>query len=476
MSSVNQMSPSDSANPPVDGYDRFLPDEYTRRLGKINESNRVIASSDIVNASGALVVAKGTEISANVAEKILKHRLNASLEEQISLTRSMSGDDLHQEFKLFLELNEDYQKLHSNFGNDQLLHDLCRYYANYPLLVQKMTVFAAEMRTEFPRALFCAWLAQLLAVRLELPELERPQIFLAALFQDIGLLHLPSNVLHAAGNPALTKMYSSHPLISATFLKMVPYVPETIASLARIHHEDFEGTGFPYEVAVQKLPVASQILVACNLLYEYMHGTDNPSFMLGQLRPVFRVFSSIYHRGVFSELFTFASVCTQSLPDIASDADRYKALVSSLLFKHPFLARWFKEVQVITVKLWEVTKGKNIGSLMNIAQSIRITVSSTGVLSEGMARWVSHVEETLPPEAAEEMQDILMLQWILEGLLSRYLVCLESLLTQADPGLQRLHPEITKTVDEMTTLREHLCPEAEDDEDALNLESLFSDS
>jgi len=105
-------------------YDRFLPDEYSRRLGKINKTNQVLANQDIHNESGLLIISKNSEVSTDIVNKIMKHRLASPLEEQVSLTTSLTPEQLYSSLKSYISSNNEYQYLHSEFSAEHELQSI----------------------------------------------------------------------------------------------------------------------------------------------------------------------------------------------------------------------------------------------------------------------------------------------------------------------------------------------------------------
>jgi hypothetical protein len=61
-----------------------------------------------------------------------------------------------------------------------------------------------------------------------------------------------------------------------------------------------------------------------------------------------------------------------------------------------------------------------VASLQSVGKAIWTTDSSTGLLAEGLVRWMSHVEEHLILDAVEEMQDIYVLQQVFRYQLIRF--------------------------------------------------------
>lgn len=78
---------------------------------------------------------------------------------------------------------------------------------------------------------------------------------------DIGKLHLPSAVLHKPG--ALTKkewdVVRRHTEAGYSIVCQVPDVPQATLDIVRLHHERFDGAGFPLGLKGEQIPLAARM-------------------------------------------------------------------------------------------------------------------------------------------------------------------------------------------------------------------------
>ena len=114
-------------------------DYYAQHLAKVGEYNRVNITAPIQNESGALVANIGTPLTEELAEKISRHRLTQRLDLSVALEEKLTGNDIvsylinerqHPEAKALLAKRiaiDDFEREASKL-------------ANYPLLLQKLTV------------------------------------------------------------------------------------------------------------------------------------------------------------------------------------------------------------------------------------------------------------------------------------------------------------------------------------------------
>ena len=103
--------------------------------------------------------------------------------------------------------------------------------------------------------------AAALARRLDLPDLDRQAVEIAALLHDIGKLAVPEHILSKPGplTPDERKKMQMHAQIGAEIVSAVPF-PCPVAPLVRSHHERWDGTGYPSGLRGEQIPIGARIL------------------------------------------------------------------------------------------------------------------------------------------------------------------------------------------------------------------------
>ena len=103
--------------------------------------------------------------------------------------------------------------------------------------------------------------AAALARRLELSEMDRQAVEIAALLHDIGKLAVPEHILSKPGplTPDERKKMQMHAQIGAEIVSAVPF-PCPVAPLVHSHHERWDGTGYPAGLRGEQIPLGARIL------------------------------------------------------------------------------------------------------------------------------------------------------------------------------------------------------------------------
>jgi len=103
--------------------------------------------------------------------------------------------------------------------------------------------------------------AAALARQLDLSDLDRQAVEIAALLHDIGKLAVPEHILSKPGplTPEERKKMQMHAQIGAEIVSAVPF-PCPVAPLIRSHHERWDGQGYPSGLCGEQIPIGARIL------------------------------------------------------------------------------------------------------------------------------------------------------------------------------------------------------------------------
>ncbi len=108
------------------------------------------------------------------------------------------------------------------------------------------------------------------------PEKILPNIYSASLLHDLGKIGVPEFILNKKSKLTETEfnIIKSHPVIGAHILKKISTLPE-FATVARSHHERFDGSGYPDGLKGTDIPELARIVAVADA-YDAM--TSNRSY------------------------------------------------------------------------------------------------------------------------------------------------------------------------------------------------------
>ncbi len=106
-----------------------------------------------------------------------------------------------------------------------------------------------------------------LARELGLSEDETEALRAASVLHDIGKLAVPEHIISKPGKltPEEFEKMKIHPLVGAEILEQVEF-PYPVVPIVRAHHEKWDGSGYPYGLAGEAIPIGARILAAVDCL------------------------------------------------------------------------------------------------------------------------------------------------------------------------------------------------------------------
>jgi hypothetical protein len=104
-------------------------------------------------------------------------------------------------------------------------------------------------------------LATAAAERLDLSEYQCSSVYYAALLHDIGFVGVSDGVLNKPGSlsDAERELIRSHAQIGHDLLREVPIL-ESVAGIVRLHHERYDGQGYPEGLKGDAIPIEARIV------------------------------------------------------------------------------------------------------------------------------------------------------------------------------------------------------------------------
>src|ERR1700739_937980 len=106
-----------------------------------------------------------------------------------------------------------------------------------------------------------------LAKELRLSEDETEALRAASVLHDIGKLAVPEHIISKPGKltPEEFEKMKIHPIVGAEILEQVHF-PYPVVPIVRAHHEKWRGSGYPFGLAGDAIPVGARILAAVDCL------------------------------------------------------------------------------------------------------------------------------------------------------------------------------------------------------------------
>ena len=406
-------------------YDLNTPDAYAGHLADVNESIQVVATEDIYNSNGMLLIKKGLDLKPDIARRVLNHKLVKPLEMQVDVEETIGAQRLYEDISRLIENFADCKTIHRALKLDNPLVLECRHYAEYGLIRQKMTVMAERLPQFYQKALFCAWFSLALAHQLKLSPLNCEASFLAGLTHDIGLLHIDPTILDKQSDYTADewRAMQSHAVIGDMILSHVEGLPEATRRAVREHHERSDGSGYPMGLFEEQVRVEGQLVAMADMLLAIAEKRqqDSPQVLsLSDLIPVLQINSTVHTAQAYAVTINTLKLLEHA-PSPSVDLALLTETVSRLLTQRRDLEMRFEQLHSLKPHLGsDRQQHHQLRSARLILQRLWITVTGSGLLSDPLARWLEHVRQEGLEIAAPELAEITLmyqeLDWQLKQL------------------------------------------------------------
>jgi HD-GYP domain-containing protein (c-di-GMP phosphodiesterase class II) len=238
---------------------------YLRAVTELGEQQEIVAQEDIYAANGMKLLAKGARVNRKQFDKLVQHKLNASLDHSLELERAIDAKELAMEAARLLEHDPSMVGLAGRAGDPLAIkHELGSLALPKPLPM-RLTVMRSQRPELFRHSLRTAVIALAMARRLKLPASETSAVALAALCHDLGELHTDPALLDTAHQiaPDERRYVHVHPITGYVLLGEIKAIPANVTRAVLQHQERLDGSGYPHGLKGDAIaPLARLIAVA----------------------------------------------------------------------------------------------------------------------------------------------------------------------------------------------------------------------
>ena len=247
---------------------RELQDEhYLRAVTSLGDSRRIVANCDIYSQSGIKLVAAGIHITGDLYERLVRHKILPPLDMALSIENMLDSKVILQDALELIQTNDKLKKMADAAGKDH-------YYRRLILAIQlpaplafKLTVAREKYRRIYQHNLLLLIISVYVARCDGMNSQEVEWVAMAALFHDIGLVHIDPGLLepsHVMNADERRHLYA-HPLTAYLLLCEFPELHRNIADAVLEHHEQMDGSGYPRGLSGDKISRYGQILAVVEL-------------------------------------------------------------------------------------------------------------------------------------------------------------------------------------------------------------------
>ena len=388
-------------------FDPHTVDAYAKHLAKVNESKQVVATQDICNDHGAVLIKAGQPISARTTERIVKFKLLKPIEESVAIDGAIDGVTLFKHISTILAKNEVALKIHNQLELDAKLKKLCHFYQTFPVLRQKITVLSLQMKRVYTQSLFSAWVTTVIANQMQMSREDSENLFIAAIAHDIGMLHIDDEVINKKGalTPEEWRQIYAHPIIGEKILANIPGIDKCSIRAVKEHHERCDGTGYPTGKFQSELEIYGQIIAMADSVVAVLARMRAEGRNFRDLIPVIQINSQAHFHRTYEALVLVLR--RSNLGDAGIiDPKAMPGFIDQVLFINRFLSEWLQVSEQHILGLGFTHQNRKLHMIQTVLMNVAMAVRGAGILDEGYIRFLEQVKTDQLDFAYREIEDV----------------------------------------------------------------------
>ncbi|AFU97403.1 HD-GYP domain-containing protein [Simiduia agarivorans] len=376
---------------------------FCQHLSTLNKTQKVVASEDICNRQGAVVLKKGEDFTERRAQIIVQHKLIKPIEQCIQLSETFDAAQLHQHLKKFARTVPGLQSVAGAEPFDQNLRKMCKYYGQFPLIKQNLTVLANRLPDIYRNALFTAIAGLAIALQMQRSEREQQIIFMAALTHDCGFLYIPHELATQKTDFSADQWHSllAHPIIAKRFLDSVPHLPKEVGQAVLDHHERTDGTGYPHQRFGDELTIASQII---GITDDIVDGFRQYAAFGEHTHRMILVALKLNDHLHFEQVFKATAVLFGRTPKPTTPVPALNS-ARQLLDRHQSLVSYFESIRTLARKLIAQTKHPLNRSIASMLGRLAISIVRAGIMQDEHVDWLTELAGKNTHEETEQLTE-----------------------------------------------------------------------
>ena len=387
-------------------YDPLQPDAYAEHLGEVDKFNHVTLAEDVRNAKGILIAKKGERVSREVVDKIIQFKLLKPIEESVEISDSLTSDKVSADIRTSIRWLSD-SPLHERYELDAEVRRGVKLLNRFPILRQKLTVLSLRMPQEYRKALLVACFSAIIANKLDLSDVERDHLMLAALAHDIGMLHIDHKVAEKTAplTPEDWRTLQGHVAISYAIFKETDGMLPQISRAVLEHHEVSDGTGYLTGKQGVELSVMGRIVGVVDAMSAVLVKLEAQGRSPRDLIPILRVNGYVYDRDVCGAFIQLLTEHRWPETGVIGDANM-PAFAEAVLRDREALSSYADRSQELLAAIPpEAAERMSVKAARVVHQHLTSIVYSSGILDVGYVAWLRSVVRDRQREYYREVED-----------------------------------------------------------------------
>lgn len=240
---------------------------YLKSVAELSASLEVVSSEDVYSQNGIKLINRDTRLDESLYDRLVHHKLAAPpIDRSLTAKDGVTPHGLAFEAARLIDKDASLRRMASVLPDTLLLRNALAQIVLNPPLAFKLTL-ARETRPELYRhSIRVALISLYLGACIQLKPEEMTTLATAAMFHDLGELHIETALLdpaHELTEQERQHIYA-HPVIAHLILKEYPEY-QAAGRVVLEHHERLDGSGYPRGIKGNRISPLGQILAVAEL-------------------------------------------------------------------------------------------------------------------------------------------------------------------------------------------------------------------
>jgi HD-GYP domain-containing protein (c-di-GMP phosphodiesterase class II)/DNA-binding response OmpR family regulator len=220
---------------------------YVRLVADMVDRQLIVAFEDIYTADNSKLISMDTVISGELWGSLLKHQLLKPIEQSLIIKNGVTAGSLASDVVQLTEKDHRILHLVSSSGDPAALFKQLAGLSLSPQMAFKLTVTKEQQPSLYHHTLLVTLISQYLALGSGLPEKELPWLLYAALFHDVGELHVDPAMLNLKRQLSDIEWHHiyTHPIIGYLIVLEMSGLDRAVPIAILQHQERLDGSGYP---------------------------------------------------------------------------------------------------------------------------------------------------------------------------------------------------------------------------------------
>jgi len=405
----------------------IIPNYYAEHLAEINEQNPVVTTQDLCNSLGAMVIPAGTYVTQDVADRIARFKLSYPLELQVSLETSISPNQL---FSDILFTRKNFFGASSHQAATKEIVRQCGLLNAYPLLAQKLTVFADRLPEKYGDTQSAAGFAVLIGLHLGLSDESMEVVFAAAQMHSTGLLNVNPEKINNFNSLTFDEqiaLQQDQLSLGKAFLDGISGLTKKVGRAVYQHNERKDGSGWPEGIIGDKHSIESQVVGVGVLLHEtYSKKLKPRGYGTRHLLPLLQIEGEGIDSNVFAS--TLEVLRQGALGNAQLIPNEFMPNLSTYLLKIQVVLRsWLESAKYYVNEMEGIHSSLATRRAISIIESLEELNRNSGLWEDNIVNWL---ESVVSNERKEDYADVETVALMFESIHSKF-KCLQWSIHQA---------------------------------------------